>query len=250
MPNELSFLAAFVIGLSGGLHCLAMCGGISGALGYASNQNFGREANSQVIFALAYNCGRICSYAFVGLVFGSLVSLLDAQLPRIQGALQILSAVLLILIGLHISGLTRSFTLLETWGAKFWKMLQPLALKLFPVTTLLKAFGLGMFWGWLPCGLVYSTLAWSATAASPFTSAAMMAFFGLGTLPWLLATTLAGQQIATLTKIKALRLALGSLLILIGIYSLYSSLAATHQHHTFPQSYTPTDTHDEKHHHH
>lgn len=227
LANDITLVAAFVIGLSGGLHCLVMCGGISSALGYAASTH----SHKQFIFALCYNLGRICSYAFIGLLFGAAFSLIDNQHPIAHRMLQLLSAFLLIVIGLHISGLFTGFTILEIWGSRFWKLLQPLALKLFPVNTLSRALGLGLFWGWLPCGLVYSTLAWSATAAAPLKSAAMMAAFGAGTLPWLLATTLAGQQFTSLAKSKALRRALGALLVALGIYMFYNSLPTEHHHH-------------------
>ena len=51
----------------------------------------------------------------------------------------------------------------------------------------------GFIWGWLPCGLVYSTLTWSLAAGTAVEGAALMFFFGLGTLPTLLAAS-AGSQ--------------------------------------------------------
>jgi sulfite exporter TauE/SafE len=52
----------------------------------------------------------------------------------------------------------------------------------------------GIIWGWLPCGLVYSTLTWSLAAGNATQGAALMLFFGLGTLPTLLAAS-AGSQL-------------------------------------------------------
>jgi hypothetical protein len=53
-----------------------------------------------------------------------------------------------------------------------------------------KALGLGLVWGWLPCGLVYSVLLIAATSAQPIQGAFVIIAFGLGTLP---AMRLTGQ---------------------------------------------------------
>lgn len=242
MPTELSLLAAFIVGLSGGIHCIAMCGGISAALGFAANTRQSRP----FLFALSYNAGRICSYTVIGFLFGALLAVIDAHSAVAHRLLQTLSALLLIAIGLHISGAIRNLTFLESWGAHFWKWLQPLALKLFPVTSIRKALALGLLWGWLPCGLVYSTLAWSATSGSALQSASMMMAFGMGTLPWLLATTFAGQRLHAVARLRGLRPLLGALLLGFGLFAFYSSL----QGHEAPTHTAPTEEHSKELHHH
>lgn len=242
MPTELSLLAAFIVGLSGGIHCIAMCGGISAALGFAANTRQSRP----FLFALSYNAGRICSYTVIGFLFGALLAVIDAHSAVAHRLLQTLSALLLIAIGLHISGAIRNLSFLESWGAHFWKWLQPLALKLFPVTSIRKALALGLLWGWLPCGLVYSTLAWSATSGSALQSASMMMAFGMGTLPWLLATTFAGQRLHAVARLRGLRPLLGALLLGFGLFAFYSSL----QGHEASTHTAPTEEHSEELHHH
>ncbi len=59
----------------------------------------------------------------------------------------------------------------------------PLASKAIPVNSPAKALSLGVIWGWLPCGLVYSTLTWALASGSIVSGASIMLFFGLGTLP-------------------------------------------------------------------
>lgn len=49
-----------------------------------------------------------------------------------------------------------------------------------------RAFPLGLLWGWLPCGLVYSALVTALTSRSALHGAGTMLAFGLGTLPNLL----------------------------------------------------------------
>ena len=58
-----------------------------------------------------------------------------------------------------------------------------------------KLFLVGMLNGLLPCGLVYMAIAGALAAGSIFNSALYMALFGLGTIPLMLATALAGQFI-------------------------------------------------------
>jgi sulfite exporter TauE/SafE len=49
-----------------------------------------------------------------------------------------------------------------------------------------QALWLGMVWGWLPCGLVYSALTLALSSGSGVSGGAVMLAFGAGTLPTLL----------------------------------------------------------------
>ena len=55
-----------------------------------------------------------------------------------------------------------------------------------PVKSYRHAFSLGLIWGWLPCGLVYSVIIWTISTQSPLEGGLLMLSFGLGTLPNLL----------------------------------------------------------------
>ena len=67
-----------------------------------------------------------------------------------------------------------------------------------PVRTLPQAIALGLLWGWLPCGLVYSVLLWSVASANALDGALLMLCFGLGTLPNLLAMGVFAQRLGQL----------------------------------------------------
>ena len=54
---------------------------------------------------------------------------------------------------------------------------------------------LGVVWGWLPCGLVYSVLVWALSAGSAVGGGLLMASFGVGTLPTLLALGAAAARL-------------------------------------------------------
>ena len=61
--TALDLVVAFNLGLAGQVHCVDMCDGIIAALNIASAP---RAGVTPPRFALAYNAGRILSYAFAG----------------------------------------------------------------------------------------------------------------------------------------------------------------------------------------
>ncbi len=93
-----------------------------------------------------------------------------------------------------------------------------------PLDSGAKAFGYGLCWGYLPCGLVYSALAWSLASGSAAQGALWMLAFGLGTLPALL---LAGQAAGTLQQLKnkaVVRYGVALLLTAYGLQTIYLAL--------------------------
>ena len=101
-----------------------------------------------------------------------------------------------------------------------------IASRMLPVSSLPRAVLLGALWGWLPCGLVYSTLLWSASQGNAFYSALLMLAFGLGTWPVLLATGLAAERTTALLRKRGVRVAGGLLVMLFGLWT----LPGPHQH--------------------
>lgn len=222
MPDLLPLLgSALVLGLLGGGHCLGMCGGLMGALTLAiPPEQRGRRAR----LLLAYNLGRILSYACAGLLLG-LAGWAVASSPAAL-ALRVVAALLLIAMGLYLAGWWSGLTRIEALGRGLWRHIQPIASRLLPVSSLPRALLLGALWGWLPCGLVYSTLLWAASQGNPGYSAALMLAFGLGTWPVLLATGLAAEQVNSLLRRRSVRMAGGLLVILFGVWT----LPGPHQH--------------------
>lgn len=104
---------------------------------------------------LAYNLGRILSYACAGLLLG-LAGWAVARTP-LAGALRVVAGLLLIAMGLYLAGWWSGLTRVEALGRGLWRHLEPFARRLLPVSSLPRALLLGAIWGWLPCGLVYST---------------------------------------------------------------------------------------------
>lgn len=67
-----------------------------------------------------------------------------------------------------------------------WRRLQPISRHVLPVTSPWQTLGLGAFWGWLPCGMVYAVLLVADAAGNAREGALILAAFGFGTRPNLL----------------------------------------------------------------
>ncbi|MBF7729021.1 sulfite exporter TauE/SafE family protein [Pseudomonas sp. N040] len=208
-------LSALILGLLGGGHCLGMCGGLMGALTMAIPVE---QRGKRLRLLLAYNVGRILSYAVAGLLVG-LAGWAVGHSPAAM-LLRIAAGVLLICMGLYLAGWWSGLTRIEAIGRHLWRHLQPLTRRLLPVTSLPRALCLGAIWGWLPCGLVYSTLLWAASQGSALDSGLLMLAFGLGTLPVLLATGLAAERLLGLLRQRGVRMAGGLLVMLFGLWTL------------------------------
>lgn len=222
MPDLLPLLgSALILGLLGGGHCLGMCGGLMGALTLAIPPE---QRGRRLRLLLAYNLGRVLSYGCAGLLLG-LAGWAVASSPAAL-ALRVLAALLLIVMGLYLAGWWSGLTRIEALGRGLWRHVQPVASRLLPVSSLPRALLLGALWGWLPCGLVYSTLLWAASQGNAGYSAALMLAFGVGTWPVLLATGLAAERVNTLLKRRSVRVAGGVLVMLFGIWT----LPGPHQH--------------------
>jgi len=208
-------LSAFVLGLLGGGHCLGMCGGLMGALTMAIPAE---QRSKRLRLLVAYNLGRVLSYATAGLLVG-LAGWAVAQSPAAM-ALRVVAALLLIAMGLYLAGWWSGLTRIEAMGRGLWRHLQPIASRLMPVRNLPQALFLGALWGWLPCGLVYSTLLWAASQGDAFDSALLMLAFGIGTWPVLLATGLAAERITAMLRKRGVRMFGGIMVILFGLWTL------------------------------
>ncbi|MEE4789129.1 sulfite exporter TauE/SafE family protein [Pseudomonas alliivorans] len=214
-------LSALVLGLLGGGHCLGMCGGLMGALILAIPRE---QRTRRLRLMMAYNLGRIISYAIAGF-FSGLVGWAVANSPGAT-TLRVIAALLLIAMGLYLAGWWSGLTRIERLGRGIWRHLQPFATRLLPISSMPSALLLGALWGWLPCGLVYSTLLWAASQGNAIDSALLMLAFGLGTWPVLLATGLAAERTTALLRKRSVRAAGGVLVILFGLWT----LPGPHQH--------------------
>ncbi|MCD5993037.1 sulfite exporter TauE/SafE family protein [Pseudomonas sp. CDFA 602] len=214
-------LSALTLGLLGGGHCLGMCSGLMGALTLAIPPE---QRSRRLRLLLAYNLGRLFSYTLAGLLTG-LVGWAVANTP-LNTALRSIAALLLITMGLYLAGWWSGLTRIERLGRGVWRHVQPFAARLLPVKSTPHALLLGALWGWLPCGLVYSTLLWASSQGNALESALLMLAFGLGTWPVLIATGLAAERTTALLRRRGVRIAGGLLVIAFGIWT----FPGPHQH--------------------
>ena len=220
--HEFTYITAFTIGLMGGVHCVGMCGGIVGALSFATQQNKSAKKTSLFALLFGYNFGRLFSYSIAGGVMGSVGWLLArwTDIHNIQIIMQLIAGIFMLMMGLYISGWWMGLIRLEKIGGVVWKYIQPVAQKILPVSNPLQAIGLGLLWGWLPCGLVYSVLIWAVSAGSFQTGALLMLCFGLGTLPNLLAMGVFANQLKLFVQKQMVRYLAGAMVILFALWNI------------------------------
>lgn len=218
--SEAGLAPLFLVGLLGGTHCIGMCGGIIAAL--ASQGAGGRPAWS---LHLAYNAGRILSYSVAGGLVGALggIGLAFGAVAPVQLVFYVLANLMLVALGFYLMGFTRSLAAVERAGHSLWRRIQPLTSRFLPVRGVAQALPLGMLWGWLPCGLVYSALATAMVSGSAARGALAMAVFGLGTLPNLLLAGMLATRFRRFAQAPVVRTISGLLVLGFGLYGLFNA---------------------------
>ncbi len=187
-----ALISAWLAGALGGAHCLAMCGGFLAAMSGAAAQGGVRPllpARSLLLRQVPYNLGRIATYALLGAAFGAAGAVTmsaSAGLP-VQRALYVTANVFLLLLAFAMVGPRRAFAPLERAGAAIFGRIVPAIRPLLTHDAAGARFVVGMFWGLVPCALVYGVLPVALFAGGPVEGAAVMLAFGLGTLPNLVA---------------------------------------------------------------
>lgn len=219
-------------GVLGSGHCFAMCGGIAGSLGVFHGQSV-RAGNQKLLGALQFNLGRIMSYAILGAVLALGLGW-AGELFQLQSwgvVLRILSAVLVALIGLYYLFDWSGIGFIERAGATLWRKVSPMAMKASQRRDGAGRLMVGLCWGLMPCGLVYTVLATAASSGTAAGGAATMLAFGAGTLPAMLGLTLAAPALAALLKDRSVRRLIGFFLLLLAGWMIYTTLMASPGHH-------------------
>jgi uncharacterized protein len=181
---------AWLLGLASTAHCWGMCGGLVvafSAVPTAGERTF--DSGAAWHRAMAFNAGRLTAYILLGALCGASGAGLLSALPDVMGhsTLETAAALFMVLSGLAMLGRLPGHLQLETLGLKLWRATRPLTSALLPATSVPRRFLLGGLWGLVPCGLVYSMLTLAATRGSASEGAQLMAAFGVGTLPGMLA---------------------------------------------------------------
>ena len=184
----------FLLGLAGSLHCAGMCGPLALALPVA-----GHSRASLLAGRVAYNLGRIATYCALGAAFGLAGESLE--LAGLQRWVSLVAGAA-VLIGLF--GASRpAFTAPVARAANCLKVGLASLLRRRTISSLL---GVGALNGLLPCGLVYAACAGAAASGSAIRGLEYLLVFGLGTVPMMLAISLAGSKLQFALRFKLQRL--------------------------------------------
>lgn len=161
--NEVTYGLIFLVGLITGLHCIGMCAGLMLSV-------MAQETAASVKSALLYNLGRVLSYTLVGVLLGGLGSII-AFSAQTKIAIMITSAVLMILMGLNMAGITVLKGLMlhvpASWCLKL-KSSGPLSL--------------GLVTGLFPCGPLQMMQVFALNTGNAFAGGMVMLVFSLGTI--------------------------------------------------------------------
>ena len=219
---NIDLVGAFFVGVMGAAHCIGMCGGISAVI----SMNSTNKRHPRWQFILLYNIGRIISYSLFGYIIGGLfVSIaLASESYSALVVLRVLAGVLMCLLACYIANWWKGLVYIEVIGKRLWQLISPLTKPLLPLKTPLHAIPFGFLWGWLPCGLVYSTLSWAAVSGSANNGALIMMAFGLGTLPAMFLVGLGAQIFKSWLNHKITKNISGLLLLAYGIHTIYIAI--------------------------
>ncbi|PCI65553.1 MAG: cytochrome biogenesis protein [Gammaproteobacteria bacterium] len=240
-------VSGVILGLMGSGHCVAMCGGIISSLSVTARptletqninsipiSNLKQNKNNWLAIFL-YQVGRISSYTIAGLLVGVAGNLFGTSVEDLTSIplLKIFSALLIILMGLNISRIPIGKFNIENIGKYLWNVIKPYSRHFLPVDKPYKALLLGGVWGWLPCGLVYTSLGYAAATADSLSSATFMFSFGLGTLPSTLLISGMSMKIKKLLNNLIVIRITGAIFVIIGAYMLINLIGnpSAHMHH-------------------
>jgi sulfite exporter TauE/SafE len=236
MTDYFLLITAFSLGFLGSPHCAGMCGGIIGSLHRGVAEVAGGK-KQQIWYSLAFNGGRLLSYAVAGMIAAtlgiSLIALIGMQ--RSHAMMQMIAGTFMLLLGLSIAGWWPGLNRIESFGYRFWRRLQPLTRHFIPVRSKIQALLLGTLWGWLPCGLVYSALVLVLASGDVLQGGLTMLTFGLGTLPMMVLLGLSAGQINQWRANPVIRSVIGSVIILFGIVT-FVGLLGPGSHSAMPHT--------------
>lgn len=216
MPVDgLTLLAAWLSGLLGGVHCAAMCGGIATGFSAVSQRNGWWPA-------LQVNLGRMGGYVLAGAIVGGLGGglLRVFRMDWLALGLRMAVGLVLVFVALRLLDRRGRFNFLARPAARFWNLLRPLQSRLMPADTGLRRFGMGMLWGWLPCGVSMTMLTAAWLQANARDAALTMLAFGLGTLPMMVPLTWSGARMGRWLQRPALRTLAACVVLTAGVLTL------------------------------
>jgi sulfite exporter TauE/SafE len=180
-------IAGFLLGLVGSLHCAGMCGPIALNLPLRGN-----SFTERLISGILYNLGRTFMYGVMGAIFGFIGQ--GFLLLGIQRWVSITMGIILIVSVIAPFAFKRiKFSNFDFFTGFVRSSIQ----KLFQMRSYKGLFLIGMLNSLLPCGLVYLAIVGAIASGNMFYGSLYLFFFGLGTLPMMLAISLIGNAITS-----------------------------------------------------
>ena len=223
MPQT-AMLAAWIAGLLGGLHCLAMCGAyVTIVQGRATVP---LEPRRDVVAGqAAAHAGRVLTYVLLGTLFGAAGGTAFAQaFTPLQRGLYVAANVMLLLLAWGIAHGRTAPSSLEALGLRLYSALAPAAGRALRGRGIASRFALGALWGLTPCALVYGVLPLALLSGGAWQGALIMLAFGVGTLPNLLAAGWALSRLKRRLEAKAVRWAAGAIVAVFALAGLWRAL--------------------------
>lgn len=202
-------------------HCIGMCGGI--VIAYTSTKIDSTYSKLQQSLAhISYSLGRVTTYSIFGAIFGFLGGVISFN-HTTNGVLYLVAGILMVLVGLSLLGKIKFLTSIEH-SLSSNKLFQTQFKKLLYDKSYFSFYLLGILNGFIPCGFVYFFAITSASSASAFWGAVVMASFGLATIP---ALFVLGSFVGSFksSKLRDYMMKLSSILVVAyGLFTLYKGI--------------------------
>jgi uncharacterized protein len=209
-------ISAFIIGLMGSFHCVGMCGPIAIALPLHGN-----TVPQKIFGGALYNIGRTITYGIMGAIFGLLgqgIQMIGFQqkVSVIMGAVMIISVFFPALFKNQYNLSTSMFSVIGKLKKSIGQM--------FAIRSFSSLFFIGLLNGLLPCGLVYMAIAGAIGMGTVSGGTFYMILFGLGTIPMMLAISLAGNILSLSVRNKINKL-IPVLVVIVGLLFILRGLS-------------------------
>lgn len=201
--------AAFLMGLVGGPHCLAMCGSACVGLGQFGGKRL-----------MSFQVGRMLGYALLGAVAGAFVQTVawaSETILVLKPAWMLMQAVVMAW-GLVLLMFARQPVWVQQSSAWVWTRVRRAG------STASGSFGVGAAWCLLPCGLLYSAVMLAGLSGGVWQGALVMLSFAAATVLWLSWLPFAWKRIKQWREAWGNRIA-GAMLVLASGTALWMQLA-------------------------
>ncbi|HYQ56408.1 MAG TPA: sulfite exporter TauE/SafE family protein [Draconibacterium sp.] len=202
------FISALILGLMGSFHCAGMCGPIAIALPLHGN-----TVPQKIFGGTLYNLGRTLTYGVMGAIFGYVGQ--GLQLIGFQQKVSVIMGALMIISVLFPKLFKNQYKMDKSWSSAVGKLKKKIG-EMFSIRSFQSLFFIGMLNGLLPCGLVYMAIAGAIGTGGIAEGSLYMILFGLGTIPMLLAISLAGNVMSLAVR-KRINKLIPVLVVVVGI---------------------------------